>query len=79
MRPLTSPTSSSEDFSVSEEFLGLHYLSATDAQSIVDVIKDDFMRFQLPLEKLWGQCYNACSTTAGTKTGVATRIQELEP
>ena len=48
----------SGDFTVSEGFLGLHYLSATDAQSIVSVMKDAFLRFQIPLAKLRGQCYD---------------------
>lgn len=32
----------SDDFTVSEEFVGLYYLSVIDAQSIVDAIKDAF-------------------------------------
>ena len=39
----------SDDFVVSEEFLGLYSLSVADAQSIVDVMKDAFLRFQIPL------------------------------
>ena len=42
---------------VSVEFLGLYYISAIDAQSIVDAMKDAFLQFQIPLTKLWGQCY----------------------
>ena len=62
---------------VSEEFLGLYYLSAIDAQSIVDAMKEAFLRFQIP--KLCGQCYDGCSTMAGTKAGIATKIAELKP
>ena len=47
----------SEDFMVSEEFLGLYYISVIDAQSIVDAMKDAFLQFQIPLAKLCGQCY----------------------
>ena len=68
-----------EDFVVSEEFVGLYYLSAIDTQSIVEVMKDTFIRFQIPLTKIRGQCYDGCSTMAGAKAGVATKIQELEP
>ena len=42
-----------EDFVVSEEFVGLYYLSAIDTQSIVEVIKDTFIRFQIPLTDSW--------------------------
>ena len=45
----------SENFVVSEEFVGLYYLSAIDAQSIVEVMKDAFIRFQIPLTKISGQ------------------------
>ena len=69
----------SDDFTVSEEFLGLYCLSAVDAQSIVDVMKDAFLRFQIPLAKLRGQCYDGCSTMAGAKAGVAVKIEEMEP
>ena len=68
-----------EDFVVSEEFLGMYYLSTINAQSIVDARKDAFVRFQIPTAKLRGQCYDECSTMAGAKTGVAVRINELEP
>ncbi len=51
----------SEDFLVSEEFMGLYYLSAIDAKSIVHVMKYAFVRFQIPMAKLGGQCYDGCS------------------
>lgn len=69
----------SKDFVVSEEFLGLYSLSTADAKSIVNVMKDSFLRFQIPWTKLRGQCYDGCSTMAGAKAGVAARIEELEP
>eukprot|EP00731_Ephydatia_muelleri_P007396 Em0003g1644a len=69
----------SDDFTVSEEFVGLYYLSVIDAQSIVDAIKDAFLRFLIPFTKLRGQCYDGCSTMAGARAGVAVKIQELEP
>ena len=69
----------SDDFVVSEEFLGLYTLSAIDAQSIVDVMKDAFLRFQIPFTKLRGQCYDGCSTMTGAKAGEAAKIEEMEP
>ena len=68
-----------QDFLVSEEFLGLYYMSAIDAQSIVDVMKDVFLCFQIPFSKLRGQCYDGCSTMAGAKAGVATKVELIEP
>jgi len=69
----------SDDFEVSEEFLGLYSMYAIDAQSIVDVMKDAFLRFQIPFTKLRGQCYDGCSTMTGAKAGVAVKIEEVEP
>ncbi len=48
-------------------------------QSIVDVMKDAFLRFQIPVAKLRGQCYDGCSTMAGAKGGVAAKIAGIEP
>ena len=59
-----------DDFTVSEEFVGLYYLSVIDAQSIMDAIKDAFLQFQIPFTKLRGlrgQCYEGCSTMAGSR------------
>ena len=69
----------SDDLSVSEEFLGMYSRSATDAKSIVSVLLDALLRFQNPLSKVRGQCYDRYSTMAGVKYGVATQIAEKEP
>ena len=69
----------SEDFTVSEEFLGLYALLAIYVESIVDAMKDTFLHFEIPLTKLRGQCYDGCSIMAGAKAGVATKITALEP
>ena len=66
------------DFMVAEDFLGLYSLSAIDAQSIMQVMKDVFLRFQIPFAKLRGQCYDGCNTMAGARAGVATKVQEIE-
>lgn len=54
-------------------------LSATNAQSIVSIMKDAFLQFQITLAKLRGQCYDGCSTMMGAKAGVAAKIEEIEP
>ena len=63
--------------------MGLYYLSSIDAESIVDVMKDvmkdALVRFQIPMAKLRGQCYDGCSTMAGARAGVAKKVEELEP
>ena len=43
------------------------------------MMKDAFLRFQIPTAKLRGQCYDWCSTMVGAKGGVAAKIAEIEP
>ena len=45
----------------------------------MQAMKDVFLRFQIPFAKLRGQCYDGCNTMAGTRAGVATKVQEIEP
>ena len=68
-----------ENLEVFEEFLGMYTLLRTDAGSIVSAITDALLRFQIPMTKIRGQCYDGCSTMAGAKVGVAVKIQEKEP
>ena len=68
-----------EDLNAFEDFLGVYYLKKADASSIVAAIKDVMLRFQIPFNKLRGQCYDGCSTMSGSRTGVARQIQHEEP
>ena len=54
-----------ENFDVHEEFLGLYSVTSIDAATLFSVIKDVMLRFNLPLRKLRGQCYDGCSTMNG--------------
>lgn len=67
-----------EDLEVYEEFLGLYSVESIDAATISTVIKDLFIRMNLSLEKLRGQCYDGASAMSGTRSGVAKRIADLE-
>ena len=68
-----------ENFDVFEEFLGMYNLQSTNAESIVRAITDALIRFQIPVAKIRGQCYDGCSTMAGARGGVAAKIQQIEP
>lgn len=67
-----------DDFEVYEEFLGLYAVPSIDAVHLFSVIKDCMLRFNLPLSKLRGQCYDGCSTMSGIRSGVAKRVQDEE-
>jgi len=64
---------------VYEEFLGMYQIDSTTAESITSTILDALLHFKVPLTKLRGQCYDGCSTMAGSRNGVAARILAMEP
>ena len=67
------------NFAVYEDFLGMYQIKNSTAESIMSTIEDGFLCLGIPITKLRGQCYDGCSTMAGVCSGVATRIQQLEP
>ena len=54
-----------ENLQVHEDFLGLHPLIDTKADSIVKVIFDTIQRMGLKTENARGQCFDGVSTMAG--------------
>ena len=62
-----------------EDFLGFFHIPDISAQTIVSAIKDALMRLQLSLTNCRGQCYDGASNILGHKSGVAKRIQDLQP
>lgn len=57
----------------------MYEIKNSTAKGIVSTILDVFLRLGVPITKLRGQCYDGCSTMAGVCSGVATRIQQLQP
>ena len=53
--------------------------STIDASTLVAVIKDIYLRMNISLHKLRGQCYDGAATMTGLKSGVAKQIQVNEP
>ena len=58
-----------------EDFIGLHELSVTNAETLAFILKDVALRLVLDPERLRGQCYDGCSTMIGKKSGVATTLK----
>ena len=67
------------EFDVHEKFLGLYQVDSMDAATLTSVIKDTFIRMNLSISRLRGQCYNGASTMSGAKSGIAKQICDLEP
>ncbi|XP_011858192.1 PREDICTED: zinc finger MYM-type protein 1-like [Vollenhovia emeryi] len=51
----------------------------TKAQTLFDIVKDVLVRFDLPLCKLRGQCYDGAANVSGKISGLQQRIQDEEP
>ena len=45
------------EFDVHEELLGLYQVDSIDATTLTSVIKDTFIRMNLSISRLRGQCY----------------------
>ena len=58
-----------------EDFVGLHPLSRTTADSIVQVLKDVLLRMNLDVKDSHGQCYDGAATISGKASGVAAQFK----
>ena len=64
-----------ENLEVHEDFVGLHPLCGTKADTTVKVILDTIQRMGLKIKNTRGQCYDGVSTMARIKNGVAAKIK----
>ena len=62
-----------------KDFLGFYNVPNISAETIVSAIKDVLVKLQLSLVNCRGQCYDGASNMMVHKTGVAKRIQDLQP
>ena len=53
--------------------------STIQSSMLVQIIHDILQRFDIPITKLRGQCYDGCSSMSGSKGGVAVELQKEEP
>ena len=64
-----------ENLEVHEDFVGLHPLRDTKADTIVKVILDTIQRMGLKIKIDRGQCYDGAWTMTGVKNGIAAKIK----
>lgn len=69
----------SDDFEVTEVFLGLYKVPSIHASTLVSVMKDALCRMNITISKVRGQCYDGASTMQGARSGVAKQIMDEEP
>ena len=67
------------DLTIEENFLGFYETSDTESETLYKVIKDIFLRLQLNISKLRGQCYDGASNMSGEISGLQKRIRDDEP
>jgi len=68
-----------EDLNIKEDFIGFYHLHDIKAETIFSAINDILLRLQLPLNNCRGQCYDGAANMMGCKTGVAKKIQSIQP
>ena len=64
---------------VHEDFLGFYKIPNIASDTVVPVIKDTFIRLQLSFQYCRGQCYDGGSNMLGKRSGVAKRIENIQP
>ena len=67
------------DLEVSEKFLRFYKIPDIPSSTIVTVMKDILLRYQLNLDMCRSQCYDGASNMLGKLSGVATQIFAEEP
>ena len=68
-----------DDLEVHEDFLGFYEVGNIKSDTIVAVIKDSLLRFNLSLDSCRGQIYDGASNMLGKKSGVATQLSVIQP
>ncbi|XP_061194819.1 uncharacterized protein LOC133202983 [Saccostrea echinata] len=67
-----------DQFVPQEIFVGFYEVDDIKADTIVSTITDTLTRFNIPFNKLRGQCYDMAASMAGSKSVVAKQILEKE-
>ena len=68
-----------DDLQVSEKFLGFYEIPNIRSNTIVAVMKDILIRYQLRLDMCRGHCYDGASNMLGKSSGVAAQIFAEQP
>lgn len=68
-----------ENLKIHEHFLGFYETPFTDSVTLFNVIKDVLLRFNLPLCRCRGQCYDGANCVSGYISGLQTLFRQVEP
>ena len=67
------------NFEPHEDMIRFYQIEDNKTETSFKSIKDVLNRMDIPLTDCRGQCYDGASNMVGAKTGVATRIKQIEP
>ena len=62
-----------------EDFIELYEVDSINASTLVRILKDSLIHFNVSLSKLRGQCFDGASNMSGIRQGVAMVVQEEQP
>jgi hypothetical protein len=68
-----------DKFEIKEDFIGFYETTNTKSETLLSIIKDVLIRYQLDLNDMRGQCYDGANNMKGEISGLQTRIRELNP
>lgn len=69
----------SEEFMVSEIFMGFYQTDDTRSESLFRIIQDVLIRLNLDISKVRGQCFDGARNVSGKLSGLQARIRDIEP
>lgn len=68
-----------DDLEPYEEFLGINQTASIDANTLVALVKDILIMFNIDMKSCRGQCYDGAANMAAVCAGVAKQILAVEP
>lgn len=68
-----------DSFSIQEKFVGLYYPDDSKGETIAEAITDILLRFNLPMEKFRGECFDGGSNMSGCRIGVRKFLHDKQP
>ena len=67
------------DLTVHETFVGLYQITSTTGKCIANMVHDDLIRLQLPIENLRAQTYDGAANMSGHYKGCQAEIKKVQP
>lgn len=67
------------DLTIHEIFMGFYETSNTKSETLLNIIKDVLLRYDLDITNLRGQCFDGAPNMSGKHSGVQALLRELEP